>query len=70
MNNEMINVMGLWENTDKNGNKYLTGNLGSVRVLIFRNTYKKGEREPDYNLSVSKREFKKNDEPQGEAPAF
>jgi len=52
----LVRVMGLWENTDKRGNKYLSGNLGgSVRVMIFANSFKQGEREPDYIAYVSQR---------------
>lgn len=55
-----ISLMGLWENTDKNGNKYLSGNIGNAKVMIFKNTYKKAEREPDYRLYIAKKE-QKND---------
>jgi hypothetical protein len=51
----LIRVMGLWENTDKRGNKYLSGSIGGVRVMIFANTFKQGEREPDYRLFISQR---------------
>ena len=52
----LVRVMGLWENTDKRGNKYLSGNLGgSVRVMIFSNSFKQGEREPDYIAYISQR---------------
>ena len=53
---DMLSIMGLWENTDKRGNKYLSGNLGSIRVLIFKNTYKQSDREPDYRLNIAKRQ--------------
>ena len=53
---DMLSIMGMWENTDKRGNKYLSGNLGGIRVLIFKNTYKQGEREPDYRLYIAKRQ--------------
>ncbi len=36
---DMMNIMGLWENTDKRGNKYLNGSLGGIRVLIFKNSF-------------------------------
>ena len=52
---EMVSIMGLWENTDKRGNKYLSGNLGGIRVLVFKNTFKQGEREPDYRLYIARR---------------
>ena len=54
--NDMLSIMGLWENTDKRGNKYLSGNLGSIRVLIFKNTYKQSDRDPDYRLNIAKRQ--------------
>jgi len=53
---DMMSIMGLWENTDKRGNKYLSGNLGGIRVLIFKNTYKQSDREPDYRLNIAKRQ--------------
>lgn len=51
----LIRVMGLWEGTNKRGQKYLSGNLNvSTRVMIFRNSFKtEGSREPDYILYVS-----------------
>lgn len=53
----LIRVMGLWENSDRRGNKYLSGNLTqNVRVMIFRNSYKQeGGRDPDYILYISQR---------------
>lgn len=53
----LVRVMGLWENSDRRGNKYLSGNLTqSVRVMIFRNSYKQeGGRDPDYIVYVSQR---------------
>ncbi len=54
----LIRVMGLWENSDRRGNKYLSGNLTqSVRVMIFRNSYKQeGGRDPDYIVYISQEE--------------
>jgi len=53
----LVRVMGLWENSDRRGNKYLSGNLTqSVRVMIFRNSYKQeGGRDPDYIVYISQR---------------
>lgn len=43
-----IKLTGLWKNTDKNGAVYLAGSLSpGVRLLIFTNGFKKGERDPD-----------------------
>jgi hypothetical protein len=64
----LLRVMGLWENTDKRGNKYLSGNIGSLRVMIFSNSFKQGEREPDYILYVSQRS--QDERSGGQTPQF
>jgi hypothetical protein len=46
----MIRAGGLWRNQDRNGNTYLAGNLGGVRVIVFMNREKKGEKSPDATL--------------------
>lgn len=47
----MIEVSGLWIHESKEGKKYFTGNMGKVRIVIFKNTLKKeGSNEPDYNM--------------------
>jgi hypothetical protein len=53
----LMRVMGLWENTDRRGNKYLSGNLtANVRIMVFRNSYKQeGSRDPDYIVYAAQR---------------
>ncbi len=51
---ELVELTGLWENTTKNGDKYLSGSMGRARVLIFANKYKDNERAPDYRLYVAR----------------
>lgn len=51
-----VKLTGLWKNTSKDGKAYLSGSLGGVRVLVFPNEYKKGEKDPDFNLFVSPKE--------------
>ena len=46
----MINATGLWINKTKNGDEYLSGSLGGVKVLIFKNNNKKQENHPDYQM--------------------
>jgi len=47
----MIKASGLWLNEGADGIKFFSGNLGGVRVIIFKNNYKKeGSNEPDYNM--------------------
>jgi len=49
----MIEIAAVWENTDKNGKKYFSGNLGNSKLLILQNKYKKeGSKEPDYRVVV------------------
>lgn len=47
----MIKATGLWVNNTKSGDKYFSGVLGGVRVVILKNTFKKeGEKTPDWNM--------------------
>ena len=58
---ELIELTGLWENTSAAGTRYLSGNMGGARVLIFFNTDKRSERSPDARLMVSKRKRREQD---------
>lgn len=62
MNNGMVKLTGLWKNT-KDGKSYLSGSLGTARVLVFPNEFKKDEKDPDYNLVLAPKEEKKEKEP-------
>ena len=65
MPSDLTKISGLWSNKDKNGNEYFTGGVGGVsgkdtftltadhKLLIFQNTYKEKENDPDYNLFMS-----------------
>lgn len=55
-----VKLTGLWKNTSKDGKAYLSGSLGGVRVLVFPNEYKKGEKDPDFNLFLSPKEEAKS----------
>lgn len=49
---ELIKITGLWENKDKDGNTYLSGNLSQTsRILIFWNKKKEGK-SPDASLYI------------------
>ena len=54
----MIKLTGLWANKDKNGNLVLSGYLGSARLVIFTNTYKKEDKHPDYIAYVDEQKQK------------
>jgi len=61
---KMLKITGIWENKDKNGNVYYSGYLGSSRVMIMKNTYKKeGTKEPDFNMYLA--EAKKKEDATG-----
>lgn len=41
-------LTGLWKNTNKDGQTYLSGSLGLAKLLVLPNGFKKGEKDPDY----------------------
>jgi len=49
---EGTRLSGLWKNKGKDGKTYLSGSLGSARLLVMPNDYKKAERDPDYIVYV------------------
>jgi len=52
-----IRLTGLWKNTDKKDNTYLSGNLNAItRVTVMPNENKKADRDPDYFLYISPKE--------------
>ena len=57
MNNGMVKLTGLWKNT-KDGKTYLSGSLGTARVLVFPNEFKKESTDPDFNLVLAPKEEK------------
>lgn len=65
---ELLEVTGLWEKVDKNGNTYFDGTLGfGLRMVILKNQYKKESNHPDFKLFLQKKEktrgdYKKRDE--------
>lgn len=69
--NKMIPIGGLWLNT-KGDIKYFSGNLGTAKLLIFKNKYKKTDTHPDYQMYVAPKEKKKtetsNDTPSDDVP--
>ena len=55
----MIKITGLWENKDKNGNTYYSGTMGSSKVIIMKNTFKKeGSNQPDWNFCIAENKKK------------
>lgn len=52
----MIELCALWLNETKDGKKYMSGNLGNAKLMLFKNDYKKpGSKEPDYRLFLDEK---------------
>lgn len=63
--NNLIQIGSLWKRTSKAGTAYLSGKLDDYaleklqnakpgdRLMIFRNTRKQAERDPDYSLKIA-----------------
>lgn len=63
----LIYGTGLWLNeAKKTGKKYMSGNLGGVRVMIFKAKEKKNDKSPDYHLMFG--ENKRTDKREDETP--
>jgi hypothetical protein len=59
----MIKASGLWLNKSDKGVSFFRGNLGGVRVVIFKNTFKKeGSNEPDYEMYFDEQKKKDTQE--------
>ena len=66
---DLVSLCGLWKNSSEKGD-YLSGTLGGARVVVFKNTYKKEPKHPDYQMYVSKRKKRGDADGQSsEAPA-
>lgn len=50
----MIKLAGLWLQKGKDGTGYMSGTVGGVKVLVFKNTRKEpGSNQPDYNVFLA-----------------
>lgn len=49
MDSEKVKLTGLWRGQLKDGGQYLSGRLSPTsKLLIYPNTYKKTDKDPDY----------------------
>lgn len=53
--NPMLQLGGLWVNDSKNGNKYMSGYLGNLKIMVFRNNYKTEDKHPDYVMYLTEK---------------
>lgn len=68
-----VYLTGLWQETSKAGEKYLTGSLGqNGKVLIFKNSKKEeGSKQPDWNCYLVPKAPKEEDSaPKAETDLF
>ena len=68
--NNRVSLGGLWQQTDRNGRKYLSGSLGFARMLIFPNNKKtEGSNQPDYNMMLVEKQRDSDKPPDSKPPA-
>lgn len=48
-----LTLARLWEKTSARGNKYMTGRLGGVRVLVMENRDRQSDDDPTHLLMVA-----------------
>lgn len=61
---DLIKITGLWRNTDKQGNKYLSGNLNAItNLMVMPNTFKKegDTKSPDFFVYIAPKEKEKSE---------
>ena len=53
MTNDLIPLTGLWKHTSRSGTEYLSGSLGGAKLLVFRNTRKDKDSQPDWLIYIA-----------------
>ena len=57
MQNDMVNMGGLWKNISANGIEYLSGSFGNAKMMVFKNENKSGnENAPDYRVCFANKQ--------------
>lgn len=70
MDSKLLNVTGLWISEGKDGSTYLSGPMGSVRILIFKNKKKSSDKHPDYYLCFGQNESREKEKKDSEELPF
>ena len=66
---ERLKLTGLWRGKDRNGETFYSGSVNpTVRLMIFKNSYKKEDRDPDLIAYLVPAEKKDNGKPRAERP--
>jgi hypothetical protein len=58
---KLLQLTGLWLQDGKEGQKYMAGPLGNVKVYVFKNTRKTDAKQPDYYLSLGEKPKQEKD---------
>ena len=60
---DLIKIGGLWQNKDKNGNDYFSGNFTyGTKLLVMTNSYKDKDNDPDYMVYIAQKDKKESEE--------
>ena len=66
MENNKIEIGGLWEQVSKDGKPYYSGSFGRAKLLIFQNKWKEeGSNQPDWKMYIVPAAKKKEDQSEG-----
>ena len=53
----LMSLGGLWVNkSQKDGSVYLSGSLGRLKIMVFKNNTKSREEHPDYNMVLAEKQ--------------
>ena len=63
---DLKKIGAMWLKTSKSGNKYLSGIVNDQRIVVFKNTKKDKENQPDYQI-YEQGENKPKNSPEQEA---
>ncbi len=56
---DLLKLGGLWKQKDKKGNDYFSGDFTfGTKILIYKNSYKEKENDPDYVAYLSPKQKK------------
>lgn len=64
----MLDLGGLWINESQSGNKYMTGYLGNLKIMIFRNKFKTEDKHPDYVMRLAEKQRDTSDADKEKSP--
>ncbi len=63
MKENTVKLGGLWINKTREGKVFMSGSFGySAQILVFKNEYKKTDKDPDYIVYLGQKERKEKQE--------